>query len=134
MAPPLLEIVRVFLVIFRMRKISSALWGRFQREFSAFWGREIGILGAHNPICSCIRSSSRHRPVCGNLEIPENMNRAAFGKGKAGGQPDVVSRAREYSASVRKSVQELAIRFSASARIVVQISSTGLQLLGRSPR
>jgi hypothetical protein len=74
----------------RMRKISSAFWGRFQWEFSAFWGREIGILGAHNPICSCIRSSSRQQPVCGNLEIPESMNRAAFGRGKRTGSRNVV--------------------------------------------
>lgn len=41
------------------------------------------------------------------------MNRAAFGKEKADGQPYVASRAREYSASVRKSVQDVAIRLSA---------------------
>ena len=34
-------------------EFSSVKKGRFSEDLSAFRGRTLGILGAHNPICSC---------------------------------------------------------------------------------
>jgi hypothetical protein len=40
-------------------EFSSAKKGRFSEALSAFRGRTLGILGAHNPICTCTTPSSR---------------------------------------------------------------------------
>ena len=56
--------------------------GRFSEDLSAFRGRTLGILGAHNPICTCTS------PVVGCLlfvemwEIYKN-HRTACGREKA---------------------------------------------------
>ena len=47
----------------RRRLVGSAFRGRVCCRSSAFWGRMSGKLGAHIPICSCTRTSSRH-PAC----------------------------------------------------------------------
>src|SRR5579863_4765328 len=48
-------------------EFSSVKKGRFSEDLSAFRGRTLGILGAHNPICTCPTSSSRLPTVCGNV-------------------------------------------------------------------
>jgi len=50
-------------------EFSSVKKGRFSEDLSAFRGRTPGILGAHNPICTCTTPSSRWPSVCGNAEI-----------------------------------------------------------------
>lgn len=62
-------------------EISSATSGLSRRRFSALSGRMIGILGAHNPICTCTD------PVVGVFLFVEmweffGRNRAASGRGK----------------------------------------------------
>jgi hypothetical protein len=62
-------------------EFSSVKKGRFLEDLSAFRGRTLGILGAHNPICT---STS---PVVGCplfVEMWEfaEKNRAAYGRGK----------------------------------------------------
>ena len=50
-------------------EFSSVKKGRFSEDLSAFRGRTLGILGAHNPICTCTTPSSRMPAVCGNVGI-----------------------------------------------------------------
>src|SRR4051794_35833892 len=63
------------------RKFSSVKKGRFSEDLSAFWGRTLGILGAHNPICTC------RLPVVDCPLFVERWefyveHRAAYGRGK----------------------------------------------------
>ncbi len=68
----------------RRRLVGSAFRGRVCCRSSAFWGRMSGKLGAHIPICSCTRTSSRHPFVCGNVENNDILRSrsAPTGRGK----------------------------------------------------
>jgi hypothetical protein len=64
-------------------KFSSVKKGRFSDDLSAFQGRTLGILGAHNPICACITPSSRLPAVCGNVGILREEPPRRMRQGKA---------------------------------------------------
>ena len=57
--------------------------GALQRRFSAVWGRKFGILGAYIQVVTCMKTSSRGRVVCGNVNRGREPRRLRQEKGKA---------------------------------------------------